>query len=892
MITKPAIRLSGSSSRRALIATAVAILCTTSVREAAAQANVLSVGDVSPAERPFIPGDQGVPVGGSSVFTTGVNFFGDPVDPSLDPNFDPSVKSSGRFTDEDGNTVGQFNYERSANIEVGRYATGQMLMSGGAVLRFGDLIIGGDTGENTQANNLNFDTSGFLSVAGSQIPAGSGTVEIAGNGTVFNNHPLIVDPQFQDASNPEATTFDIPVSYNPTFLQGGVDGDIDRITDIARPGTVTVIGGGNGGAGEFDLYVGLQSSGVLRIAEGGRAEIRDGAFIGMGPTAVGTVSVDGIGSYLGVYGMKNPFSGGGGGAETIIGLYGQGNLEITNGGRVDSFNRAALGAIDGAGDEGNAFDQGGHGTVLVEGAGSVWRVMIPTGASGTANASSALSVGEFSRAGTIDARFDELLSETDAYLAEDGRGTLRIRDGGLVAVLEDGLTNNDDDASMRIGLFGELQLNGGRIVVGDRLDNDGLIRTGDNLNGVDSYGDGVIETGSFLNSPAGQVRVRAGENLQIRSLADDNQSESTMAGMTTTTYQYANAGKIFVLGDQALGKAEIEFIREQDTSQNGTPLDNRFKNLFFDDVPNQTATPADVRGKIFAQDANLFFRSDFLNEADVDFIGGDNVVTGIVENATTGRISALNGSHVTFTDDVVNNGIVLLNDDSTVTFASNFTNNGFFVDLNPVPVTVGGDLEMAGVFEFAFEGGPTEIDFTRMSVVGDATFSDTSFMTINVNALDASVLQLGDTFEVLSVLGGVVDNGLFVLPTFLPGPGNLAFVARVFDAAFDDQAVILEVVDQASVVLNIAGDFNGDGVVDAADYAFWRNNLGGSEALLNGAGDGSGVIDVADLDIWRDNVGMTAPSPLSASTAVPEPASLGLLLAACSATIAARVRRS
>ncbi len=86
--------------------------------------------------------------------------------------------------------------------------------------------------------------------------------------------------------------------------------------------------------------------------------------------------------------------------------------------------------------------------------------------------------------------------------------------------------------------------------------------------------------------------------------------------------------------------------------------------------------------------------------------------------------------------------------------------------------------------------------------------------------------------------------------------------------------------------VGLPGDFNGDGMVDGADYAIWRNNLG-TGFPLSGNGDESGlsagIVDAADLTLWRDNFGaMSPPSPLSAPLAgVPEPAT-GLLIALAS----------
>jgi hypothetical protein len=81
----------------------------------------------------------------------------------------------------------------------------------------------------------------------------------------------------------------------------------------------------------------------------------------------------------------------------------------------------------------------------------------------------------------------------------------------------------------------------------------------------------------------------------------------------------------------------------------------------------------------------------------------------------------------------------------------------------------------------------------------------------------------------------------------------------------------------------LAGDYNGNGVVDAADYTAWRDNLGDSdEADINGNGDGGGI-EPSDYVWWKQNYGNsnlgsggTASRELAG--AVPEPHSLALLL--------------
>lgn len=82
-------------------------------------------------------------------------------------------------------------------------------------------------------------------------------------------------------------------------------------------------------------------------------------------------------------------------------------------------------------------------------------------------------------------------------------------------------------------------------------------------------------------------------------------------------------------------------------------------------------------------------------------------------------------------------------------------------------------------------------------------------------------------------------------------------------------------------VPQIAGDYTGDGVVDAADFAVWRDTQGQTGSGLAADGNSSGTIDAGDYDVWRAHFGQTAGGAASASmdslAAAPEPPSLLLV---------------
>jgi hypothetical protein len=90
----------------------------------------------------------------------------------------------------------------------------------------------------------------------------------------------------------------------------------------------------------------------------------------------------------------------------------------------------------------------------------------------------------------------------------------------------------------------------------------------------------------------------------------------------------------------------------------------------------------------------------------------------------------------------------------------------------------------------------------------------------------------------------------------------------------------------------LAGDFNSDGVVNAADYTLYRDNLGTSFNLGgngNEAGASAGVVDAADYALWSANYGATAAG--SALQAVPEPVGVALVGAGLAMTFGFNRRR-
>jgi autotransporter-associated beta strand protein len=81
----------------------------------------------------------------------------------------------------------------------------------------------------------------------------------------------------------------------------------------------------------------------------------------------------------------------------------------------------------------------------------------------------------------------------------------------------------------------------------------------------------------------------------------------------------------------------------------------------------------------------------------------------------------------------------------------------------------------------------------------------------------------------------------------------------------------------------VPGDYNGNGVVDAADYVLWRNGGPLQNEVVS-----SGTVDAADYDAWRARFGNTSGSgsALVHGSNVPEPLAASLLAIAALCSVA------
>ena len=113
--------------------------------------------------------------------------------------------------------------------------------------------------------------------------------------------------------------------------------------------------------------------------------------------------------------------------------------------------------------------------------------------------------------------------------------------------------------------------------------------------------------------------------------------------------------------------------------------------------------------------------------------------------------------------------------------------------------------------------------------------------------------------------------------TAVMGPSIAPGLRRYFTAL--DYAAMADIgwqVPESVFDMPMPGDYDGDGAVDAADFAVWRRTFW-STSNLAADGNGSLRVDAADYTIWRDHLGASGGAGTTVA-AVPEPTSMTIAI--------------
>jgi hypothetical protein len=187
----------------------------------------------------------------------------------------------------------------------------------------------------------------------------------------------------------------------------------------------------------------------------------------------------------------------------------------------------------------------------------------------------------------------------------------------------------------------------------------------------------------------------------------------------------------------------------------------------------------------------------------------------------------------------------------------------------------------------------------QVSLFGPTVFTNLNFLfpLVGENPLSDSQFEYDNSPPVLSVFASESATSLaaaftnfapilssqpiahVVMPDGVVGTMNMTLVLRDIGVPGVGQTAIFSSVKFTAV----PGDYNNDGLVDAADYVVWRKYVGTTTAIPNDPH--GGTIGINQFNTWRSNFGTSLPGSGSGVSLVPEPGSFLLVLLAAGLTV-------
>ena len=516
-------------------------------------------------------------------------------------------------------------------------------------------------------------------------------------------------------------------------------------------------------------------------------------------------------------------------------------------------------------------------------------------------------------------------------------GTLNVSNGGVLNVLANDLTvserSNSPTPPETSGMRGVVTLNGEtsqinvanlltigtRSATGTYTQNDGTSSIGGNTTVGNRNADnssltvlgGTFETGGSVTVGAGVAATNSGEFVSGASVTfggdalvtlgsnltvgiDDSQDSSvTISGtaQVSTPVSTGAAGNVF------LGRGRAQNVTF--TMTGGTlSVGNRF---LMGTADTATAGASNIVGN--QSNGTITTMTDFTladtnGDSTYNLSGGGEIHAGAylivgrqrklgVMNQTSGVVTSGQGVHVgdAFNVDtaVYGSGVYNISGGSLTANADPLVNvnalsiapagtGTFRVIGDDATIDVNGDMQVnagggsQGTLAYRLEVGDL---LSMIDVSGTATFNAGAIL-----AFDTSLATPTQTSYNLLTALDIVDNGIA-----FNGPAGWSF-----DIVSGGNGEILRAVQSGPA--GVAGDYNNNGVVDAADYVLWRN--GGP---LQNEVHNPGTVSQEDYTEWRARFGNTSGSGTGISgTQVPEPASAALVLVAIFTLTALRRR--
>jgi hypothetical protein len=310
-------------------------------------------------------------------------------------------------------------------------------------------------------------------------------------------------------------------------------------------------------------------------------------------------------------------------------------------------------------------------------------------------------------------------------------------------------------------------------------------------------------------------------------------------------------------------------------------------------------------GAIFSQGVVSIIASTLHNN---QALGGNSGTGGRAGAGLGGAIHSDNGM-LSLTNTTLSSNSAIVGTGATIPVSYGggiYSNNGLLKVYNS---TVTNSTAMAGRGVFMRTIGGTASADIQSSIIGqsDVNVAVREFLTapdvyenMTVTGSNNLIRNQGD-YQSITVstddplLGPLLNNGGPAMTHALPANSPAVNLGNNSQSLDSDQRgttfarVVSGVADigafelQTALGPSLPGDYNGNHVVDGADYVVWRKTFGASVPQYSGAdGNGNSFIDADDYTVWRSHLGATASAAAAASSSF-------IAVAADSSAVAAKV---
>jgi T5SS/PEP-CTERM-associated repeat protein len=444
----------------------------------------------------------------------------------------------------------------------------------------------------------------------------------------------------------------------------------------------------------------------------------------------------------------------------------------------------------------------------------------------------------------VDGANSKFTNSADLYLGNNGVGSLYVGNGGKAI-------NFNGDLAVNSGSFGTAGVDG-----------PGSVWTNNSVLAVGVSGTAMLSItgGGSVVSTNGRIGREVGSNGI--ATVDGAGSNWTASG----DLSIANAG---------IGALNI---------LNGAKVSNFNGNI---------GVLSGSNGVVTVSGPGSWWQNNSVVAVGIAGAGQLHIRDGAVVSNTNGRIGREAGSDGVVTVDGAqswwaNTGALTIGLAGTGTASLSVTNGGI--------VSAAGGMSI-GPLGTVMGDGSIYADVTNAGVVAPGTSPGTLYINNNYIQSATGTLQIelasGTSFDKLqvsgditfggtldvSLVGGYVPRGTYafdILDWISAHPGSHNGIFSAIQLPTADGTLSWDTSQLYTTgVLSVTGtgspdDFNGNGIVDAADYTVWRDGLGS-------------IYNQADYEVWKAHFGETIGSGADASTAsltttVPEPATATLFV--------------